>query len=83
MSRQDTLDQIRTTLGIVPGFLEGMPDMALEQTWGGIRDFLMVDTALPLQDQVPGWPWGSCSPSLSILSAVHDWAGTAQRRYRG
>ena len=47
MSRQDTLDQIRTTLGIVPGFLEGMPDMALEQTWGGIRDFLMVDTALP------------------------------------
>ncbi len=53
MSRQDTLDEIKTTLGIVPGFLEGMPDMALEQTWGSIKDFLMVDTAPPaLQDQV-------------------------------
>ena len=46
MSRQEKLDEIRTALGILRGFLEGMPDMALEQTWSGIKDFLMVDSAL-------------------------------------
>ncbi len=46
MSRQEILSDIEATLGIVPGFMGGMSDMNLEHSWGFLKDFLMVDTAL-------------------------------------
>ncbi|MQG00689.1 MAG: carboxymuconolactone decarboxylase family protein [SAR202 cluster bacterium] len=46
MARQEILNDIEATLGIVPGFMEGMADMILEHTWSFLKDFLMIDTAL-------------------------------------
>ena len=46
MARQDIITDIEATLGIVPGFMDGMGDMILEHTWSFLKDFLMVDTAL-------------------------------------
>ena len=38
--RQDVLSDIESTLGIVPGFMDGMPNMVLEHTWAFLKDFL-------------------------------------------
>ncbi|MDP6073309.1 MAG: hypothetical protein QGG34_17455 [SAR202 cluster bacterium] len=46
MLRQDVLSDIEATLGIVPGFMDSMPDMILEHSWAFLKDFLMVDSAL-------------------------------------
>lgn len=40
MLRQDVLSDIESTLGIVPGFMDGMPNMVLEHTWAFLKDFL-------------------------------------------
>ncbi len=48
MSRQETLADIRQTLGIVPGFLEQLPDQDLEADWSTMKG-LMMDTALPVK----------------------------------
>ncbi|MFQ5880127.1 MAG: hypothetical protein ACE5IZ_08150 [Dehalococcoidia bacterium] len=49
MARQETLTDIRQTLGIVPGWLEGLPDQELEREWGTQKGFMMADTALPVK----------------------------------
>ncbi|MDP6526784.1 MAG: hypothetical protein QGH15_21495 [Kiritimatiellia bacterium] len=46
MSRQDVLSDVEATLGIVPGFMDSMPDMTLEHFWAFLKDFVMVDSAL-------------------------------------
>lgn len=51
MLRQDVLRNIDSTLGNVPGFMDGMPDMVLEHTWAFLKDFLMVDTALSAKNK--------------------------------
>ena len=51
MPRQDVLSEIESTFGLVPGFMDGMPDMALEHTWAFLKDFLMVDTALSAKNK--------------------------------
>lgn len=49
MSRQDVLNDMRATLGIVPGWWEGLPDDALEMEWKTAKGFIMADTALPVK----------------------------------
>ena len=51
MLRQDVLSEIESTFGIVPVFMDGMPDMVLEHTWAFLKDFLMVDTALSAKNK--------------------------------
>ena len=51
MLRQDVLRGIESTLEIVPGFMDGMPDMVLEHTWAFLKDLLMVDTALSAKNK--------------------------------
>ena len=51
MLRQDVLRNIDSTLGNVPGFMDGMPDMVLEHTWAFLKDLLMVDTALSAKNK--------------------------------
>jgi hypothetical protein len=50
MARQDALDQIKQTLGAVPGWLEGLPDPQLELEWGRIA-WLLSDTKLSSRDK--------------------------------
>ena len=49
MPRQDILNDIQATLGIVPGWLGDMPDRALEDEWNTMKGFVLVDTALPVK----------------------------------
>jgi len=49
--RQDVLRNIDSTLGNVPGFMDGMPDMVLEDTWAFLKDFLKVDTVLSAKNK--------------------------------
>lgn len=51
MLRQDVLRNIDSTLGNVPGFMDGMPDMVLEDTWAFLKDFLKVDTVLSAKNK--------------------------------
>lgn len=50
MTRQEVLDEIKQTLGDVPGFLSGFPDPQLEHEWGRIR-WVLSDTALSGRDK--------------------------------
>ena len=50
MTRQEILDQIRQTLGEVPGWLSGLPDPQLEYQWGLIA-WILSDTALSARDK--------------------------------
>ena len=49
--RQDVLSDIESTLGIVPGFMDGMPNMVLEHTWAFLKDFLKADTVLSAKNK--------------------------------
>jgi len=49
--RQDVLRNIDSTLGNVPGFMDGMLDMVLEHTWAFLKDFLKVDTVLSAKNK--------------------------------
>ncbi len=49
MSREEILNDIKATLGIVPGWLEGMPDQALHDEWSALKGFVLTDTALPVK----------------------------------
>jgi hypothetical protein len=50
MARQDALDEIRQTLGDVPGWLAGLPDPQLEYQWGTNR-WVLSDTQLSARDK--------------------------------
>jgi hypothetical protein len=45
MPRQESLNEIRQTLGEVPGWLDGIPDPQLEHQWGMIR-WILSDSEL-------------------------------------
>ena len=50
MTRQDILDHITQTLGLVPEWLSGLPDPQLEHEWGRIA-WLLSDSALSARDK--------------------------------
>ncbi len=50
MARQEILDQIKQTLGLVPGWLDGLPDPQLEYEWGRVA-WLLNDSALSARDK--------------------------------
>lgn len=50
MSRQEILDEIKGTLGDVPGYFETMPDGILEQLWPALR-WVLSDTKLSARDK--------------------------------
>jgi len=47
MSRQDTLNEVKQHLGLVPEWFNQMPDGALEGFWTMARDFWLAETAVP------------------------------------
>ena len=51
MTRQEVLRQVKEAFGIVPDWLSGMPDAALEQYWTTIQ-WLLSDTKMTARDKV-------------------------------
>jgi hypothetical protein len=51
MNRKEVLAQARESFGLVPRWLEEMPDGALQQYWETFT-WLLKDTALPVRDKV-------------------------------
>jgi AhpD family alkylhydroperoxidase len=51
MSRSDTEDDIRQTLGQVPSFFESMPDATLENEWREFKVFQLSDTVLTAREK--------------------------------
>ena len=49
-SRNEILNQITSTLGGVPGWLEGMPDPQLEHQWGMLT-WVLGDSKLTARDK--------------------------------
>lgn len=47
MDRQSTVKEIKQTLGVVPEWLNQMPDGGLEGFWTMARDFWLAETAVP------------------------------------
>lgn len=48
MAREDVERDIEEHLGLVPGWLQGLPDSIIENEWGTMRDFQLSDeTAIP------------------------------------
>jgi hypothetical protein len=50
MSRQEILDQITETMGLVPDWLGDLPDPQLEHLWGQLAWYLS-DTKLSARDK--------------------------------
>jgi AhpD family alkylhydroperoxidase len=46
-NRQDTLKEITQALGLVPQWLEQMPEGGLQGFWGMARDFWLKETKIP------------------------------------
>ncbi len=44
---QDTLNDIKATLGIVPGFMKGLPEDVLVQDWPLFKKYTGGQTAIP------------------------------------
>jgi alkylhydroperoxidase/carboxymuconolactone decarboxylase family protein YurZ len=51
MTRREILDKARSSFGIVPEWLEKMPEEALGQYWASL-DWLLRDTAISSRDKV-------------------------------
>ena len=47
MSREQTYKEIKEAMGLVPKWVDQLPDGALEGFWGSARDFWLKETALP------------------------------------
>jgi AhpD family alkylhydroperoxidase len=47
MKRQQVIDDIKETLGKVPGFFQSIPDGALEQEWELFKRFELQETSIP------------------------------------
>ena len=43
---EETLEDIESTLGIVPGYLEALPEEALINEWPNLKRFLFGETAI-------------------------------------
>ena len=50
MERQEILNQIRESFGLVPGLMDQMPDQVLEQYWTTLT-WVLGDTQLPSRDK--------------------------------
>ena len=50
MDRKQVLDQIKDTMGMVPDWLNRMPDSQLEHVWG-LEAWFMSDTRLSGRDK--------------------------------
>lgn len=50
MARQEILEQVKQALGSVPGWIDGMPDAILEQTWS-LLSWLLSDSKLSARDK--------------------------------
>jgi len=50
VTRNETLGQVEQQLGMVPGFIKGMPDMVLEQYWKTLS-WVLSDTGLSARDK--------------------------------
>jgi hypothetical protein len=50
MGRQEILNQIRESFGLVPGLMEEMPDQILEQYWTTLS-WVLGDTQLSSRDK--------------------------------
>jgi AhpD family alkylhydroperoxidase len=48
-SRTEVEQEIRETLGIVPGFFGGIPDDALDYEWSLFKRFELSETRIPLK----------------------------------
>lgn len=44
---ENTIDDIEETLGIVPGFLDGLPDEDLVNEWPTFKKYLVAETEIP------------------------------------
>lgn len=47
MTRQEIQAEIRDTLGIVPSFMETLPDSLLESEWTSFKNLELAETAIP------------------------------------
>jgi AhpD family alkylhydroperoxidase len=47
MNRQQVIDEIKETLGKVPGFIQSLPDETLEHEWGLFKRFELEETSIP------------------------------------
>jgi len=50
MARQQLLEQVEQDFGLVPGFMDDMPDPVLEQYWTTLN-WVLSDTALSARDK--------------------------------
>lgn len=47
MSRNEIFRDIKETIGLVPKFLEGLPDWDLEHEWGIFKSLILGETVIP------------------------------------
>ena len=47
MNRQQVINEVKETLGKVPGFIQSMPDDTLEEEWGLFKRFELQETSIP------------------------------------
>jgi len=47
MSRADTEADIRETLGLVPSFMNAVPDFLIESEWASFKAIELAETAIP------------------------------------
>ncbi len=63
MSRQEVYRDIEGTLGLVPGFIQGLPDEALGPYWEAMKRYQLSETLIPLKyKQLIG---------LAVSAAIH------------
>ena len=65
MSRNSILTDIKNTLGIVPGFLDGIPEDSLQNEWELFKKFQLEETNIP--------PKYRELIGLGIASVTHCW----------
>ena len=65
MNRQNVIDEIKETLGKVPGFLKEIPEDTLEYEWGLFKRFEAQETSIP--------PKYKELMGISVASILHCW----------
>jgi AhpD family alkylhydroperoxidase len=65
MNRQQVIDDIKETLGKVPGFIQSLPDDTLENEWGLFKRFELQETSIP--------PKYRELMGLTAASVLHCW----------
>lgn len=65
MERKEIVDEIKETLGKVPGFMNSLPDDTLENEWGLFKRFELQESSIP--------PKYRELMGLATASALHCW----------